>query len=84
MQLPPEQIERAKQQIHALHNDLEHSALAECAQLKEAGDAALRRKDVDQAIQSYDKVLDLDPSFVAALSNRAAARLMQGLERVQA
>eukprot|EP00946_MAST-07B_sp_MAST-7B-sp1_P003324 g3324.t1 len=79
MQLPPEQIERAKQQIHALHNDLGRiRALAECAQLKEAGDAALRRKDVDQAIQSYDKVLDLDPSFVAALSNRAAARLMQG------
>ena len=79
MQLPPEQVERAKQQIHALHDDLRRiRALSECAQLKEAGDAALRRKDVDQAVECYGQVLALDSSFVAALSNRAAARLMKG------
>lgn len=79
MQLPPEQIERAKAQIHALHEDLRRiRSLSECSQLKEAGDAALRRKDIEQAIQSYDKVIAIDSSFVSALSNRAAARLMQG------
>ena len=78
-QLTAEAIDVAKQQIHALHADLKRIRnLVECSNLKEAGDAALRRKDVEQAIQSYTQAVQLDASFVSALSNRSAAYLVQG------
>merc|ERR1711865_1011272 len=45
---------------------------------KEAGDVALRRKDTEQAVESYSKAIELDASFVSALSNRSAAYLVLG------
>ena len=75
-QLTPEALDQAKAQIHALHSDLSRiRTLAECSNLKDAGDAALRRKDPAQAVDSYTKAIELDGSFVSALSNRAAAYL---------
>ena len=78
-QLSADAVEQAKAQIHALHADLRRIRnLSECSNLKEAGDAALRRKDAEQAVSSYTKAIELDASFVSALSNRAAAHLVLG------
>ena len=78
-QLSAEAVEQAKNQIHALHADLRRIRnLSECSNLKEAGDVALRRKDTEQAVESYSKAIELDASFVSALSNRSAAYLVLG------
>jgi dyslexia susceptibility 1 candidate gene 1 protein len=78
-QLTEEALNHAKEQIRALHIDLKKIRdLVECSNLKESGDIALRRKDIEQAIVSYTKCINLDKSFVSALSNRSAAYLVQG------
>ncbi|KAH8059296.1 hypothetical protein JL720_13856 [Aureococcus anophagefferens] len=45
------------------------------ADAKAAGDAALQRGDAASAEASYGAALDVEPHFVSALANRAAARL---------
>ena len=49
--------------------------LATASDRKAAGDAALQRGDAASAEASYGAALDVEPHFVSALANRAAARL---------
>ncbi|KAL9952289.1 hypothetical protein ACROYT_G039524 [Oculina patagonica] len=45
---------------------------------KELGNAAYKRKDFDTALEHYGKAIDLDPTNISFLTNRAAVFFEQG------
>lgn len=51
---------------------------AQAAALKEQGNAHYKSKKFAEAIEAYSKALELDPSDVTLLTNRAAAKLESG------
>ena len=51
-------------------NTQDHSS-----KLKEEGNVAMKANQIDQAIKLYSKAIDLDPSNVNALNNRAEAHI---------
>ncbi|XP_022110937.1 stress-induced-phosphoprotein 1-like [Acanthaster planci] len=51
---------------------------AKAMELKEAGNAAYKKKDLDKAIELYTQAIDLDPINISFLTNRAAAHFEKG------
>lgn len=51
---------------------------AQAEKLKQTGNALMSSKKYDEAIQSYDKAIGLDPSNAVYYSNRAAAHSSKG------
>ena len=60
-----------------LKEDAEQAmALEKASALKVEGDAFLNDSQPQEALKAYDEALEMDSTFIAALANRAAARLM--------
>ena len=51
---------------------------AEAVKEKEAGNAAYKKKEFATAIEHYSKAMELDPSDVTYITNRAAVHLEMG------
>ncbi len=49
-----------------------------CIQLKNKGNKCLKHKDFDEAIEWYDKAIEIDPKNHVVYSNRSAAYLSKG------
>ncbi|XP_038071862.1 stress-induced-phosphoprotein 1-like [Patiria miniata] len=51
---------------------------AKAVELKEAGNEAYKKKDLDKAIELYTQAIEMDPINIAFLTNRAAAHYEKG------
>lgn len=55
--------------------------LVKCAALKAEGDVLFKEQELERAVGVYTEALVLEPQFVSAISNRAAANLALGRGR---
>jgi tetratricopeptide (TPR) repeat protein len=68
--------EEEEEEKREMEEEEEEAALAE--QCKEEGDVAYRNGQYKNAVLSYSRALDADPTYLTAFCNRAAAQMMLG------